>query len=58
MSDKVIFSIGTAIVITILAITVTGLVVVGGQRREMFDSCMADGKKDYECHAMIYGGCR
>lgn len=58
MSDKVIFSIVTAIVIAILAITVTGLVVVGGQRKEMFDKCMADGKKDYECHAMIYGRCR
>lgn len=43
----------------VIAVLIAAIVVVIGlgirQDRRMYDDCIADGHKAYECHSVIYG---
>lgn len=55
MSNKAIgFTFG-GVTFAMLALIVYASIQEGRVNRRMFDQCLADGQKEYACHAMLYG---
>jgi divalent metal cation (Fe/Co/Zn/Cd) transporter len=51
--DRYIATIISTIVITVVVLVIIGSVNSISDRNKMIDQCMADGRKEYECHSMM-----
>jgi len=51
--DRYIGTIIIMIIITVMGLAVIGAVNKTSDRNKMIGQCMADGRKEYECHSMM-----